>query len=146
VLIPLLGDPPRRHLTEGQQAMVTAIAYPEPAKLKRKGLLFRHETTDGITRKARTVLRDRDEQKRKADGADADYRSRGNVDAINSRPGRRRRAPGRGSGGDPWNGGIGWTPPASRGSDRIFRPLELSVTAGSWFIFAVGESFATRRR
>ena len=54
----------RRHLTKGQQAMATALAYPEATKYKRGGSIFssgKNEDIDapsaGHISKARFVLR-----------------------------------------------------------------------------------------
>ena len=48
----------RRHLSKGQRAMAVAMAYPEPEKLKRKGLAkFSEETSKSDVSKARFVLR-----------------------------------------------------------------------------------------
>jgi hypothetical protein len=54
----------RRHLDKGQQAMATAILYPEPAKLRRKGSSPSkiEGLADGYISMARTVLRDRNQQ------------------------------------------------------------------------------------
>lgn len=47
----------RRHLTKGQQAMATALAYPESEQGKRKTSLLNNEVSGGYIRQARFVLR-----------------------------------------------------------------------------------------
>jgi hypothetical protein len=53
---------------KGQQAMAVALAYPDPAKLNRGSFATKdQDVSSGSLSKARTVLRDRQEQKRKAE-------------------------------------------------------------------------------
>jgi hypothetical protein len=63
--------PPPGHetpLIAAEQAMAVALAYPDPEKggRGRKSFLGK-EFSDGMLSKARTVLRDRDEQRRRSD-------------------------------------------------------------------------------
>ena len=46
----------RRHLTKGQQAMATALAYPESEQGKRKTSLLNNDVSGGYVRQARFVL------------------------------------------------------------------------------------------
>jgi hypothetical protein len=47
----------RRHLTKGQQAMATALAYPDGEQGKRKTSLLNNEVSGAYVRQARFVLR-----------------------------------------------------------------------------------------
>jgi hypothetical protein len=64
----------RRNLDKGQQAMAIALAYPDPAKLRRKGsgLPDLGKTEQNRLSMARTVLRDRDAERLRADKAGGD--------------------------------------------------------------------------